>query len=130
MSEQRQPASPRPSADLGFRGRPLVQLTLVRVREFVREPEAVFWAVFFPVLLATGLGVAFRGGSIEVLTVVTSSPDVAASLRRDPGLAVQVLEPARAADALRVGQATLFAEQGPNGVVYHYDDTNPQARIA
>jgi hypothetical protein len=39
--------------------RSLAQLTLLRVREFVREPEALFWALIFPVLLAAGLGVAF-----------------------------------------------------------------------
>ena len=33
---------------------PLVQLTLVRVREFTREPEAVFWALFFPILITAG----------------------------------------------------------------------------
>ncbi len=33
----------------------LVQLTLVRFREFWREPEAVFWVFVFPILLATGL---------------------------------------------------------------------------
>ena len=41
--------------------RSLAQLVLVRVREFTREPEAVFWAVFFPILLSTGLGLAFSG---------------------------------------------------------------------
>lgn len=132
MSDRLSPpaSSATPSAQLGLRGHPLVQLTLVRVREFVREPEAVFWAVLFPVLLATGLGVAFRGGSVEVVKVVTSSPAVAETLRRDPGLHVQELDPQRAADALRTGQVALFAEAGADGVVYHYDDTNPQARMA
>ena len=130
MSERLSPSAATPSVQLGLRGHPLVQLTLVRVREFVRKPEAVFWAVLFPVLLATGLGVAFRGGSIEVLKVVTSSPAVAESLRRDPGLDVQELDPQRAAEALRRGQVALFAETGADGVVYHYDDTNPQARMA
>ena len=129
MSERR-PGASRQSAELGLRGHPLVQLTLVRVREFVREPEAVFWAVFFPVLLATGLGVAFRGGSTEILAIVTSSPSLAGSLRQDPGLHVQELDAARAAEALRNGQVALFVEPGPNGVIYHYDDTNPQARTA
>ncbi len=129
MSERR-PGVSRQSAELGLRGHPLVQLTLVRVREFVREPEAVFWAVFFPVLLATGLGVAFRGGSNEILAIVTSSPSLAGSLRQDPGLHVQELDAARAAEALRNGQVALFVEPGPNGVIYHYDDTNPQARTA
>jgi ABC-type polysaccharide/polyol phosphate export permease len=124
------PSSLPASASLGLRGHPLVQLTLVRVREFVREPEAVFWAVLFPVLLATGLGVAFRGNSVEVLKVVTSSPSVARSLRADPGLEVLELGAQQASEALRTGQVTLFVEQGSAGIVYHYDDTNPQARAA
>ena len=45
---------------------PLVQLTLTRIREFTREPEAVFWAVFFPILLAAGLGIAFAGRPASV----------------------------------------------------------------
>ena len=43
-----------------FPDHPLVQLTRVRYREFFREPEAVFWVFIFPVLLAAGLGIAFR----------------------------------------------------------------------
>jgi len=38
----------------------LKQLILVRIREFWREPEAVFWALFFPIMLSLGLGIAFR----------------------------------------------------------------------
>ena len=36
----------------------LRELTNVRVREFLREPEAVFWTFAFPILLAIGLFVA------------------------------------------------------------------------
>jgi hypothetical protein len=39
---------------------PVVELTLSRMREFLREPEAVFWVFAFPVLMALALGVAFR----------------------------------------------------------------------
>ena len=39
---------------------PLVELTTARLREFLREPEAVFWVFAFPVLMALALGVAFR----------------------------------------------------------------------
>ncbi len=39
---------------------PLVELTLSRLREFLREPEAVFWVFAFPVLMALALGIAFR----------------------------------------------------------------------
>src|SRR6266566_8174456 len=44
----------------GFKNSSMAQLTLVRFREFIREPEAVFWTFVFPILLAAGLGIAFR----------------------------------------------------------------------
>ena len=43
------------------------QLTLARFREFYREPEAVFWVFIFPILLAAGLGIAFRNRPAECL---------------------------------------------------------------
>jgi ABC-type multidrug transport system permease subunit len=41
------------------------QLILSRLREFYREPEAVFWVYGFPLILAIGLGIAFSGGQPE-----------------------------------------------------------------
>ena len=53
--------------------RPLTELTLTRVRELVREPEAVFWVFIFPILLAAILGLAFRSRPPEALPVAVSS---------------------------------------------------------
>jgi ABC-type polysaccharide/polyol phosphate export permease len=112
-------------------GHPLVQLTLVRIREFTREPEAVFWAIFFPILLTAGLGVAFRSRPVDALTIVTSDAAIAQSLRQEPGLDVQHLDDEAARAELRTGKAALLAAPGPDGaVVYRYDDTNPEGRAA
>src|SRR6185295_7085497 len=46
-------------------GNPLVELTLSRFREFVREPEAVFWVFAFPVIMTCALGIAFRSRGAE-----------------------------------------------------------------
>ncbi|PYO69383.1 MAG: ABC transporter permease, partial [Gemmatimonadetes bacterium] len=43
-----------------MRDHPLFQLTLARLREFYREPDAVFWVFGFPLVLAFALGIAFR----------------------------------------------------------------------
>ena len=43
----------------------LKQLTLARFREFMREPEAMFWTFVFPLLLAGGLAIAFRDKAPE-----------------------------------------------------------------
>lgn len=110
---------------------PLVQLTLVRIREFTREPEALFWAFFFPVLLTAGLGIAFRSTPVEAVTVVTSDAALARSLRQEPGLHVRLLDDEAARRALRTGKAALLAAAAPDGSVgYRYDDTNPEGRTA
>jgi len=110
---------------------PLFQLTLVRFREFLREPEALFWVFGFPLLLAAGLGLAFRNTPAEVLTVGVVGTDVAA-FESAPALAV---EPFATVDdglrALREGKVALLVEGPSSGsVIYHYDDTNPEGRDA
>lgn len=110
---------------------PLIQLTLVRLREFTREPEAVFWALLFPVLMTVGLGIAFRSRPPDVLKVATTSATLAASLEQESGLDVTSLDAAGAARQLSTGQVVLVAEQAPDGsVTYRYDDTNPESRTA
>jgi ABC-type multidrug transport system permease subunit len=112
-------------------GSALVQLTLVRIREFIREPEAVFWAIFFPILITAGLGVAFRSTPADVLKIVTSSDTLAAALRQEPGLDVAVATDAAAQTALRNGEVAIFAASASNGgVVFRYDETNPEGRAA
>lgn len=111
----------------------LVQLTLARIREFWREPEAVFWTFMFPVLLALGLGVAFRdSGPQPVVAAVPEGPraqEVASALRAG-GLEVQVLPPDTALGRLRRGEVAIVVSPAEGGVVYRYDPTRPDARIA
>jgi ABC-2 type transport system permease protein len=110
---------------------PLWELTLVRFREFVREPEALFWVFAFPLLLAAGLGLAFRNRPGDVLQVATVTPQLAQALGRDKLLDVQVLTDGAAQDALRTGRVALLVIPGADGgVLYRYDDTNPEGREA
>src|ERR1035438_2980574 len=110
---------------------PLFQLTLVRFREFMREPEALFWVFIFPILLAAGLGIAFRNRPAEVLQIAAVTPQLAAPLRAEKLLDVRQLSPGDAEAALRNGKVALEAEPGPNGgVIYRFDDTNPEGRTA
>lgn len=114
-----------------IRPRALVELTLVRVREFVREPEALFWGLAFPVLLAGSLGIAFRSQAPEASRIAVVSGDLAATLEADPSLRVVRLEPEAARRELQAGRVSLVVEPAPGGgVVYRYDDTNPEGRAA
>jgi ABC-2 type transport system permease protein len=110
---------------------PLVQLTLVRFLEFIREPEALFWVFVFPILLAAGLGIAFRNRPPDVLRIAAVTPELAQSLRQEKLLEVQQLDSEAAREALRIGKVALLATPGPSGTVeYRYDDTNPEGRAA
>ncbi len=120
----------------GWVEHPLVHLTKVRYREFFREPEAVFWVFVFPVLLAAGLGIAFRNRapertSIAVMAVDTSSSTLAAALQRTEGVDVSLLSDSAAGEALRTGEVVLvLVPTGATGVEYRYDDTRPESRVA
>jgi ABC-2 type transport system permease protein len=114
-----------------FASHPLVQLTIVRFLETLREPEALFWIFAFPILLAGGLGIAFRNRPAEVLKIATTNPVLAQSLQGEKLLAVELLDSNAAEEALRTGKIALLAVPNANGsVVYSYDDTNPEGRTA
>jgi ABC-type multidrug transport system permease subunit len=113
-----------------LREHPLAQLTLVRYREFLREPEALFWVFIFPILLAAGLGIAFRNRPAETIPIVTPSAELARALRPERGLDVRLLSAAEAEAAVRSGKAALLAAAAGQGVTYRFDDTNPEGRTA
>ena len=72
----------------------LYQLTLVRFRLFLREPEAIFWIFIFPIILAAGLGIAFRNRPADVLQVAATTPQLTQALAADKGLTAITLDEA------------------------------------
>jgi ABC-2 type transport system permease protein len=108
----------------------LVQLTVARFLLLLREPEAVFWIFVFPILLAAGLGIAFRNRPPDVLQVGATTPQLTQALASDKGLTATTLDEAAGTHALAVGGILLLAIQEPDGVVYKFDETNPDARNA
>lgn len=114
-----------------FGQHPLVQLTLFRIYDFIREPEAIFWVLAFPAILAAGLGVAFRGEGATPVGVAVVTPVLADVVRTEPLLSVEEMTSVAARDALARGQVVLVVEPGPDaGVVFRFDDTNPEGRAA
>src|SRR5580704_14828460 len=103
----------------------LYQLTATRFRLTLREPEAIFWIFLFPILLAIGLGIAFRNRPADVLPVAATTPQLTQALAADPGLRAQTLTEPDGHHALATGAILLLAIQRPTGVEYSYDDTNP-----
>jgi ABC-type multidrug transport system permease subunit len=108
----------------------LYQLTMARFRLLFREPEALFWIFIFPILLAAGLGIAFRNRPADVLPVAATTPQLTQALAADKGLNAATMDAPTGTHSLATGSILLLAIQQPGGVAYQYDDTNPDARTA
>lgn len=109
----------------------LFQLTVTRFKLFLREPEALFWVFVFPILLAVGLGIAFRNRPADVVDVGATTAQLAQALGADRGLKATVEDEAQGTHDLATGRIVLLAiARDAGGVVYKYDDTNPDGRAA
>jgi ABC-2 type transport system permease protein len=136
---------------------PLIELTTMRVREFLREKEAVFWVFVFPVLMTFALGIAFRNTApdktfvaIEVDATNPSVNQLATVLANSPEITASVLSPDEAARALRSGKVAIVVKpqvevagednhipkmageiaRAPGSYSLRFDPTRPESRTA
>ena len=115
---------------------PFVQLTLVKLREYTREPESMFWVFMFPVLMTLALGVAFKDGDTAEVRVAVleqqASAELAAALDADPRIIAAEADAGTAAKLLRDGEVALVVvPAGPDGAVsYRFDRTRPESAVA
>ena len=115
----------------------LRQMTIARLREFSREPAAIFWVYVFPILMMIALGVAFRNRPLEQLTVVVESGDRAEPILQwldaDERFRVSIATAEDAHERLRTGKADLIVtpeESGSNDYRYTFDPTRPGSLLA
>lgn len=115
---------------------PLLELTLARIREILRQPETMFWIFVFPVLLALALGIAFRAAPPEAVRVavedtVPQAQDLATALSRFADVHAEVVTVPAAAAALRAGKVALILQPSPQQTVtYRFDPVRPESRLA
>jgi ABC-2 type transport system permease protein len=118
---------------------PIIELSLARLREWVREPEAIFWAFVFPIVMSVALAVAFPGQEGRAVVVgMTSEPGtqssaVALELRTAlEGVEGVVLRDVSAGDELRVirdGDVHVILVPG-DPPTYRFDPDRAEARLA
>lgn len=111
----------------------LIELTLARFREFLREPEAVFWSFAFPVIMTCALGVAFRSSAGQSVIVGVAQQDggerLAAALEAAGGFTVLRIEPDQIERVVRDGRAAVVVVAA-NPPAYHYDDARAESQAA
>src|SRR3989304_1866777 len=112
------------------RPNPIVQLTLWRVRDFTREPEALFWVFAFPIVLAFALGLAFKNRGAQVVRIGVEAGAgaevLAQTLDAAPKVEARVYHPADAGNRLRAGRGALVGVPG-DPVGFRYDSTRPES---
>ena len=108
-------------------------MTISRLKEFGREPDAVFWVFAFPLLLTLALGFAFREKPPDRIPVgVAQGPHAQArlaALKKSPALLPRLYEANEGREELRRGRISLLVS-GDAKPVYLLDPTRPDARIA
>ena len=115
---------------------PLVELTAMRVREFLREKEAVFWVFIFPVLMTFALGIAFRNTAPEQTPVAieatadAKASEVAQLLSGSPEITATVMSADEASQALRSGKVSIVVRPENHSFDYRFDPTRPESRTA
>jgi len=114
------------------------QLLLARMKEMWREPEVIFWVFVFPILLALGLGIAFRDKPTDVSrAVVVAGPGAAQAmelLKASPASGAVRADIRPVADAFnqfRLGKYDLVVTPRVGGSFdYRYDPARPESVLA
>jgi len=113
------------------------RLLQMRMLELWREPEVIFWVFVFPLLLALGLGIAFREKPPDVTPVaIIEGPktnQIVQMLQRAPdhaGIRPDVLSTQAALDGFRLGKYSLVVNIDDAGVHYRYDPARPESVLA
>jgi ABC-2 type transport system permease protein len=131
----------KPAYAVRHNGRWSGYLYLLRARllELKREPEVVFWVFVFPLLLAAGLGIAFRDKPADVTWVAvidgTGAQKTLSMLQKSPyrssTIRAIVLERDAALKGFHFGKFDLAIESNPDGsYTYYYDPSRPESVLS
>lgn len=121
------------SDDSEARLSPLAELTKTRLREFFRQRGMVFWVFGFPLVMAIGLGLAFRSRPPQkprVVVVAEADTPLARALLEDERLRAARLPAAQAMRQLARARYDLLVDLAGDSPVYRFDPQLPAARLA
>jgi ABC-2 type transport system permease protein len=116
-----------------FSPNPLWELTKTRLREFLREKGILFWVFAFPLLMAIGLGVAFRDRPVEpprIAVVGGKNAREVKALLGSKEVRAERLGKAEASRALQRAKVDLVVEWNKGRPVFRYDAMADKAPLA
>ena len=105
---------------------PQLELIKMRLREFWREPGIIFWVFAFPLLMAFGLGVAFRSKPPEkprVAVIAGGNQALTAALMGTHRIAAEIKDEASARRDLARAKTDVIVNLSQGGPLYIFDST-------
>jgi ABC-type multidrug transport system permease subunit len=119
---------------VGRRYHPFLALLAARIREFAREPAAIFWVYVFPLILVVALGAAFRNQRVGGLVVAIAQANRAEAIRQtlasESRLEPVVCTADEARKWLKTGRADLMIASDSSGYRYLFDATRANSVLA
>ena len=115
---------------------PIYHLTVARILEFLRQPDAVFWSYFFPVLMVIALGLAFNRRQEPAVVVDIVDRDLFATIQttliNQPRFKIYNTTEADSKIRLRTGRTDLLIESrsGGQGYTYVFDPLRAESAAA
>jgi ABC-2 type transport system permease protein len=137
-----QPSPPTRAARHNGRWSGYRYLLWVRVIELKREPEVIFWIFIFPLLLAAGLGIAFRNRPADIPSVVIIAGSGAQktlamlepsnqSSGAQSTIRATIVDRDAALKAFHLGKYDLAIESNPDGsYTFYYDPARPESVLS
>jgi len=127
--------------------RQTTQLISVTFKEFFRNPGIIFWSLFFPVMMAWGLGIAFtkqdalirnvawiKNESLEsaVAQHLNESKRIVAGNEKSGIVNYQMIESSweDALAMLKKGKVALIIDESHVEPIYRFDPVNPEAQLS
>src|SRR6516225_2312712 len=92
---------------------PLLQLYLVRLRDFYRQPARVFWVYGFPTLMAVALGLAFQNRPPAPIAIDLVKGSGSAALKEKIDAHNADLEKDKQAGKKRLNAVSVEIHEGP-----------------
>jgi len=137
-ADKNRPSQHIPSARRNGRWSGYRHLLWARILELKREPEVVFWVFVFPLLLAAGLGIAFRNKPADITSVVVidgaGAQKALAMLQNSAArstVRATILGRDAALKAFHFGKFDLAIESNPDGsYTYYYDPARPESVLS
>jgi ABC-2 type transport system permease protein len=130
------PRKPTPGRNGRWSG--YLHLLGARMLELKREPEVIFWVFVFPILLALGLGIAFRNKPADASSVAIVSGDGSRQAQtlleqspRHAAFKIQLRTAEEARTGFRLGKYDVVIEPDhKGGFQYRYDPARPESVLA